>query len=159
MIRWKNIYWLWLSAIVIILDQFTKWLIAHTLSFESSYYVTSFFNIVHLHNYGAAFSFLDIPGGAQRWLFSSISLLATIGLTIWLLKLAANKKLESAAVALIIGGALGNFYDRFVNGYVIDFLDFHLGNAHWPSFNIADSAVCLGAAFLVFSLVKTRETK
>jgi signal peptidase II len=111
------------------------------------------FNVVHATNFGAAFSFLDIPGGAQRWLFSTISLIVSIVLMIWLLRTPATQRWQLTALALIIGGALGNLWDRAVNGYVIDFLQFHLGQYYYPAFNVADSAVCVGAAILIFTSI------
>jgi signal peptidase II len=153
----QNLNWLWLSVIIIIIDQVTKVLIEHHLAFGEIVYVTSFFNIDHLQNFGAAFSFLNIPGGQQRWMFSLVSFVISIILIIWLLRLQSGKRSKALALALIIGGALSNFWDRFVTGFVIDFLDFHYGELHWPSFNIADSAVCVGAAILIISLLRGKK--
>ena len=148
----KNLNWLWLSVIVIILDQVTKFWIRHHLSLGHFIHVTSFFNIVHARNYGAAFSFMDIVDGKQRWVFALISFAVSIALIVWLLNLEVNRKWRAMALALMIGGALGNFWGRFTVGYVVDFLDFHWKMAHWPAFNIADAAVCIGAAILIFSM-------
>ena len=153
----QNLNWLWLSVIIIIIDQVTKVLIEHHLTFGEIVYVTSFFNIDHLQNFGAAFSFLNIPGGQQRWMFSLVSFVISIILIIWLLRLPSGKRSKAFALALIIGGALSNFWDRFVTGFVIDFLDFHYGELHWPSFNIADSAVCVGATILIISLLRGKK--
>ena len=149
----QNLNWLWLSVIIIILDQITKVLIAHHISVGEGIYVTSFFNIDHLQNFGAAFSFLNVPGGEQRWMFSLVSFIVSIILIIWLFRLPSGKRSKAFGLALIIGGALSNFWDRFVTGFVIDFLDFHWGSTHWPSFNVADSAVCVGAAILIINLL------
>jgi signal peptidase II len=155
--RLKNLQWLWLSIIIIIVDQVTKILIRHHLPLGHYHVVTSYFNLVHARNYGAAFSFMDTAGGHQRWVFSVFSLLVSILLIIWLLNLQATAHWRAAGLALVIGGALGNFWGRFTSGYVTDFLDFHWHTAHWPAFNVADSAVCVGAAILILSLARGKK--
>ena len=149
-----NLVWLCLSGLIILLDQVTKFLIKQHIQYGSSYLLTSFFNLVHLRNYGAAFSFLDIQDGGQRWLFSLISLLVSFVVLIWLLTLKKGYRWRAAALALIIGGALANFWGRFTVGYVIDFLDVHIGRYHWPAFNVADSAICIGAVILLVGLYR-----
>ena len=151
----KNLYWLGLIILVIFLDQLTKYLVRCDIPENTGIHITSFFNLVHASNFGAAFSFLDLPGGAQRLLFSSISLIISVALIIWLLRTPREQRWQLAALSLIIGGALGNFWDRAVNGYVIDFLQFHWGIYYYPAFNIADSAVCVGAAMLVVCLLRS----
>lgn len=152
--RIKNGYWLSVSVVAILLDFLTKqWVVSH-IDFGTSIPVFSFFNLVHAHNYGAAFSFLNIAGGAQRWLFVGLSLLITLALLVWLLRLPHGQKTLAVSLTLIIGGALGNCWERFSQGYVVDFLDFHVANYHWPAFNVADSAVCIGAVLLVWQLFR-----
>jgi signal peptidase II len=149
----KNIPWLLLSVVIIIADQVTKLLIVRDMFLGESIPLTSFFNLVYARNYGAAFSFLDISGGGQRWLFSMISFVVSIILLIWIVKLKSTEKWQACSLALILGGALANFWDRLMVGSVVDFLDFHLGAYHWPAFNVADSAVCVGAALLIIQLL------
>jgi len=119
------------------------------LTFKQAITITPFFNLVLEHNPGAAFSFLAQEGGWQGWLLGIIAVIVSVFLIIWLYKLPAKNKLLAIGLALIIGGALGNVMDRILHGYVIDFLDFHLNNWHWPAFNLADSAITIGAIILV----------
>ncbi len=155
-IKLSNLRWLGLSVLVVAIDQLTKWLIVKKLILYTQIPLLSWFNIVHVRNYGAAFSFLNSVGGAQRWLFSALSLIVSIILVVWLLRVSKAHKWLSASISLIIGGALGNLWGRLFNGYVIDFLDFHLGSYHWPAFNVADSAVCLGAIIMMWLFVTER---
>lgn len=150
---WRNITWLWLSALVISLDAASKWLASHFLSYGEPVEVTPFFNFTLLHNHGAAFSFLANEGGWQRWGFAALAIGVSLGLLLWLLRLAPDKNPRhsawlKAALALIIGGALGNLIDRLSLGFVVDFLDFHWAGYHWPAFNLADSAITVGVALL-----------
>ena len=147
--------WLALAVIIVIADQFTKVLIVGYYSLGDSTYVTSFFNVVRAHNTGAAFSFLAGAGGWQRWFFTGIGLLAA-GFIVWMLKSHPGQKLFSFAMACILGGAIGNVIDRVVHGYVVDFLDFHWNwlapmfpGGHFPAFNVADSAISIGAVCLI----------
>jgi len=140
--------WLALAVIIILADQFAKVLILGYYQLGDSTRVTSFFNIVRVHNHGAAFSFLAGSGGWQRWLFTGIGVAAAV-LIVWLLKSHAGQKLFAFALACILGGALGNVIDRLMYGYVVDFLDFHWRGWHFPAFNLADSAITLGAACLI----------
>ncbi|MDR3453643.1 MAG: signal peptidase II [Rhodoferax sp.] len=140
--------WLGLALIVLILDQFTKVLILGYYQLGASTAVTSFFNVVRVHNAGAAFSFLAAASGWQRWFFTAIGVVAAL-LIVWLLKSHAGQKLFSFALACILGGAVGNVLDRLLHSYVVDFLDFHWHGAHFPAFNLADSAITLGAACLI----------
>lgn len=155
--RLKNLHWLWISVIVIAVDQITKVLIRHHLSLGHYHTVTDYFNLVHARNYGAAFSFMDTAGGHQRWIFSLFSLFVSIFMISWLLYLQPNLRLRALALSLLIGGALGNFWGRFTVGYVTDFLDFHWHTTHWPAFNVADSAVCVGAAILIFNIAWSKK--
>ena len=140
--------WLGLALVLLIADQFTKGLILEAYQLGDGTYITSFFNIVRAHNLGAAFSFLANESGWQRWFFTGIGVVAAIFIT-WLLWRHAGQKLFSFALACILGGALGNVIDRVLYGYVVDFLDFHYGTWHFPAFNVADSAITVGAACLI----------
>jgi signal peptidase II len=140
--------WLGISLIVILLDQVTKLTIKQMFTFGQSRPVTSFFNLVLAYNEGAAFSFLSSQGGWQRYLFTGISVCAAI-LILYLLKRNVGQRMFCWALALILGGAVGNLIDRVAYGHVIDFLDVHAGGWHWPAFNIADSAICIGAVLFV----------
>ncbi|WBA08262.1 signal peptidase II [Salinivibrio kushneri] len=143
--------WLWLAPLVFALDIGSKWLVMQTMEYGFAHRieVLPFFNLTYVHNHGAAFSFLSDAGGWQRWLFSVIALGVSGLLAYWMRHTPANKRMINIAYAMIIGGALGNLFDRLVHGYVIDFLDFYLGNSHWPAFNLADSAICVGAALII----------
>ena len=140
--------WLAWAVVILIADQITKTLILNHYQLGDSTFITSFFNIVRAHNTGAAFSFLADAGGWQRWLFTGIGVAATIFI-VWQLRAHPGQKLFSFALSSILGGAVGNVVDRLMHGYVVDFLDFHLNGWHFPAFNIADSAITLGAAFLI----------
>jgi len=140
--------WLWLSALIIVLDQASKWVMSSWLSLYETVAVIPFFNLTMAHNTGAAFSFLSQAGGWQRWFFVGLALAVSLGLLIWLKKI-AKTNLEAMSVSLILGGAIGNVIDRVYFGYVIDFLDVYYGSYHWPAFNIADSAIVIGAIILV----------
>jgi signal peptidase II len=140
--------WLGLALVILIADQFTKVLIVGAYQLGDSTMVTQFFNVVRVHNSGAAFSFLAGAGGWQRWFFTVIGVGAAL-IILWLLKSHAGQKLFSFALACILGGAIGNVIDRLLYGYVVDFLDFHGMGWHFPAFNIADSAISIGAACLI----------
>lgn len=151
--------WIGLALIILIADQFTKVLIVGYYNLHDSTYVTSFFNVVRMHNTGAAFSFLAGGSGWQRWFFTAIGL-AAVAFILWLLKSHAGQKLFSFALACIMGGAIGNVIDRLVHGYVIDFLDFHWRGMHFPAFNVADSAITVGAACLILDeLLRVRRAR
>jgi len=151
MLKWLN-----LSALIILLDQLTKWISLSVLDLYETVPVMPFFNFTMAHNYGAAFSFLSSAGGWQRWFFVALAVMVSVALSIWMKKLKPSAKLEAAALALIIGGAVGNVIDRFVHGYVIDFLDVYYGSYHWPAFNIADSAICIGAVLLILDSFRSK---
>ncbi len=147
--------WLGLALIILLVDQFTKVLIVGYYHLGDSTYVTSFFNVVRAHNSGAAFSFLAGASGWQRWFFTGIGLIAA-AVIIWMLRSHPGQKLFSFAMACILGGAVGNVIDRIAYGYVVDFLDFHwswlspvFAGGHFPAFNVADSAISVGAACLI----------
>jgi signal peptidase II len=141
--------WLGIALIVIVLDQFTKTLILGYFQYGDSRHVTGFFNVVRVHNTGAAFSFLAGASGWQRWFFVGLGLVAA-GFIVWMLRSQGHQRLFAWALSLILGGALGNVIDRLLHGYVVDFLDFHLGARHFPAFNVADSAITVGAVLLIF---------
>lgn len=147
--------WLAWAAIVLVLDQFTKTLILGYYQLGDSTPVTSFFNVVRVHNLGAAFSFLADAGGWQRWFFTGIGVVA-VGFMLWMLKSHPGQKLFAFAVSSLMGGAVGNVADRLMHGYVVDFLDFHWSwlspmfrGGHFPAFNLADAAITLGAICLI----------
>ena len=140
--------WLAWAMVVLIVDQFTKVLILGYYQLGDSTPVTGFFNVVRVHNTGAAFSFLANAGGWQRWLFTGIGVVAAL-LILWMLKSHPGQKLFAFAMTSILGGAIGNVLDRIFYGYVVDFLDFHWKGWHFPAFNVADSAITLGAICLI----------
>ena len=151
--------WLGLALIILLADQFTKVLIVGNYALGDSTYVTNFFNVVRAHNTGAAFSFLAGAGGWQRWFFTGIGLVAAIFM-VWMLKSHSGQKLFSFAISLILGGAIGNVIDRLWHGYVVDFLDFHWKTMHFPAFNVADSAISVGAVCLILDeLLRVRRAK
>ena len=147
---WQIARWYVVAIVLLIADQLAKYTI--TQNFLYGEYINIFpgLDFTLVHNTGAAFSFLSDAGGWQRWLFLIISLVASIVLMVWLYRLKASQFFLSTSLALILGGALGNLYDRIFLGYVIDFIDFYYGMYHWPVFNIADASITLGAVFLIF---------
>ena len=151
--------WLALALFLVIADQFTKVLILGAYRLGDSTTITSFFNIVRAHNTGAAFSFLASASGWQRWFFTAIGVAATVFI-IWLLRSHSGQKLFSFALACILGGAVGNVVDRLLHGYVVDFLQFHWRNWYFPAFNVADSAITLGAVCLIVDeLMRVRRSR
>ena len=140
--------WLGVAVIVILFDQLTKIAVAKVFAYGSSHAIAPFFNLVLVYNRGAAFSFLAMAGGWQRWAFTLLGIVAALVIC-YLLKRHGTQKMFCTALALILGGALGNVIDRLMYGHVIDFLDFHVGGWHWPAFNLADSAITIGAVLLV----------
>jgi len=140
--------WLGLAAVVILLDQFSKVLILGHFELGDSRFVTSFFNVVRVHNAGAAFSFLSGASGWQRWFFVGLGTVASMFI-VWMLKRYPAQSLFCFAVSMILGGALGNVIDRLLHGYVLDFIQVHYAGMAFPSFNLADSAITLGAICLV----------
>ena len=140
--------WLGVASIIVLLDQLTKFAAVKMIAARGFIEVTSFFNLVLAYNKGAAFSFLASQSGWQRYLLAGISLAMSLFL-IYLLKKHPGQKLFCWAVALLLGGAVGNLIDRVLYGHVIDFLDFHVAGWHWPVFNVADSAICIGALLFI----------
>jgi signal peptidase II len=151
--------WLALAILILVLDQLTKVLILGAFKLGDSSPVTAFFNIVRVHNAGAAFSFLAGASGWQRWFFTGIGVAATVFI-IYLLKAHPGQKLFCFALACILGGAVGNVIDRLVHGHVIDFLDFHWAGWHFPAFNVADSTITVGAICLILDeLLRVRKAR
>ena len=144
-----TLLWFAIAATVLLSDQYSKLWIMERYAYGEGEFITSFFNLVRAHNYGAAFSFLSDAGGWQRWAFSLLAAVISVVIALWIARLTVQRKLEGLALALILGGALGNLYDRLTLGYVVDFLDFHWSASHFPAFNIADSGISVGAVLLI----------
>lgn len=153
------ITWLGLALAILIADQFTKVLILGYYRLGDSTYIASFFNIVRAHNTGAAFSFLAGASGWQRWFFTALGIAAAVFIT-WMLRSHPGQKLFSFSLACILGGAIGNVVDRLLHGYVVDFIQVHWRGWYFPAFNVADSAITIGAAFLILDeLRRVRRAK
>jgi len=151
-------YSLTLATLVLLFDWVSKRWIESILIFGDAIEVTNFFNLVLTYNAGAAFSFLSDASGWQRWFLSAIALLASILIVYLLYKHASNQRF-SIALSLILGGAIGNLLDRIMLGHVVDFLDFHIAGHHWPAFNVADSAISVGAFLLIVDSFKTDQNQ
>ena len=152
--------WLGLAALLVVADQVTKVLILANYKLGDSTFITSFFNIVRVHNTGAAFSFLADAGGWQRWFFTAVGVAAAVFI-VWMLRTHPGEKLFAFALACILGGAIGNVIDRLLHGYVVDWLDFHWGflsgmfpGGHFPAFNLADAAITVGAISLILDEIQ-----
>ena len=164
--------WLWLTGLVVILDQASKITASRLLEPFQSYEFLPFFNFFLTFNKGAAFSFLSDAGGWQRWFFTILAIIVSIVIFIWLKRLSTKERLLAASLSLILGGAIGNIIDRSIYGHVIDFIDwFYYSNTkclpffyqlnqascHWPTFNLADSAIFLGAVLMIIQAITNRE--
>lgn len=150
--------WLWLSCVVVVLDQITKQIADNNLQFRNPVeIIPGFFNLALIYNEGAAFSFLSQSGGWQRWFFMAVSSVISIALIIWLRQIEQNKRILATGVALILGGAIGNLIDRTIYGYVIDFIQVYYSSYYFPAFNIADSAISMGAALLILDIILDRK--
>ncbi|WP_455200605.1 signal peptidase II [Kaarinaea lacus] len=147
--------WLWITVLVIVLDQVTKSVATANLIMFQPVEVFPGFNFTLMHNKGAAFSFLSDASGWQRWFFTAIAIGVSIGILIWLKRLPSDHRLMAISLTFILGGALGNVYDRVLLGYVIDFIDVYYAEYHWPAFNIADSAIFVGACLLIFDSLRS----
>ena len=146
--------WLWLTLAVIVLDQWTKWLITSNFVEYQSLTLSPVFDLIRLHNEGAAFSFLSNASGWQRWMFTALGIVVSAGLVVWLKRLPPRgQHLLAAALALIVGGALGNVIDRILLGHVIDFIHVHYRQWYFPAFNVADSSITVGAMLLILDSV------
>ncbi len=155
-VRRRNLRWLWLSGAIIVLDQFTKQLASDLLQIHQPVAIAPFLNLTLTHNTGAAFSLLSDAGGWQRWLFAGLSVVVGIVIVAWLWRLSSRERWLACGLALVLGGALGNLWDRLVIGAVVDFIDVYYQRWHWPAFNVADSAICIGAVLLVISTFRAR---
>lgn len=154
----KQLKWMWIAVLVLALDYITKQMAEHFLNFAQPVYVLPVFDLTLLYNKGAAFSFLATESGWQRWLFALIAIGVSAVLTGWLLRLKPTERWLAVALTLIIGGAIGNLHDRLLYGHVIDFLHVHWDNHYFPAFNIADSAITIGAIMLAIdSLLAARK--
>lgn len=153
--------WLWfgLALIVIVVDQWTKALATSALQYGVPVEILPVFNLTLQHNTGAAFSFLADAGGWQRWFFALIAIAVSCGLGWWLTLLRSDQRLLAAALALILGGAVGNLWDRLFLGYVVDFISLHWQGWYFPAFNIADSAITVGAGLMLLDMVINPERK
>jgi len=150
----KNAWaWLWLSLAVVLIDQLSKHVVDHLLHYGKPLHVLPFFNLYLKYNAGAAFSFFGNGSGWQIFLLSAVSILVIMFIFAWMARVKRSDWLMASALSLILGGAVGNLIDRIRLGYVIDFFDFHVGGWHFATFNVADSAICVGATFLVIKLL------
>ena len=147
--------WLWLSVIVIVLDLILKQLADNLLQYAQPMRIFPFFDLTLLYNKGAAFSFLSAAGGWQRWFFTLVAVGVSVFLLRWMAKTPAANKILGIALALIFGGALGNLIDRVVLGHVIDFISVHGWGWYFPAFNLADSAITIGAGLLILDMLKS----
>ena len=147
-----------LAAVVIWVDQYTKALASAELQYRVPVEVTSWFDLMLAHNTGAAFSFLASAGGWQRWFLAGVALAVSLVVAVWLTRLKRSELMLGIALGLVLGGGLGNLIDRVSLGYVVDFISWHYNDWYWPAFNIADSAICVGAVLLVWDsfFAKTR---
>jgi signal peptidase II len=148
--------WFWLSGVVLILDQGSKWFADSLLGPHDAVPLLPFLDLRKAYNPGAAFSFLSDASGWQRWFFSGLAVLIIGVLVVWLRRLPPGQGRVALALALILGGAAGNLIDRVLYGHVIDFIDLYYGTWHWPTFNIADSAITLGAVLLILDALLGR---
>ncbi len=146
----KTKHYFFLSLLLVLLDQITKLLIYGYIKPNNSIIINDFFSLTHVHNYGAAFSFLADQSGWQRYFLSGISLLASIAIIIWMYRIEASRMLKLSALSILLAGAAGNLIDRFFLGFVIDFIDLHYQTFYWPVFNVADILIAVGVALLLF---------
>jgi signal peptidase II len=147
---YKALWWYALAALVVLLDQYTKGMASAALDYGRPVEVFSWFNLTLQHNTGAAFSFLSDAGGWQRYFFSTVAVVISTVLVVWLYVMPRGQRLLALSLGLILGGALGNVWDRVVLGHVVDFISVHYGGRYFPAFNLADSAISVGAALMIF---------
>ncbi len=150
---------LWLSLLVLVVDQYTKALVLKNIELYQAIQISPFFNLTHVYNYGAAFSFLHDAGGWQRWFFTIVALAVSALVLWWLKQITKEQIILPLAFSLIIGGAIGNAYDRLVYGYVVDFLVLYYQDWYWPAFNVADTAIFIGAILMIVDMFKNKEEK
>jgi signal peptidase II len=151
--------WLWITVFFLVLDQITKQLVVNSFDLYESMNILPFFDLRYVQNPGAAFSFLADQDGWQRWFFTIIAAVASVVFLVWLAKTPKSNPLLSVALAFMLSGAMGNLIDRALFGYVIDFLDFHVAGKHWPAFNVADSAIFIGAALMILDSFKNGDSE
>ena len=149
--------WLWITGVVIILDVATKAIATENLVLHQPVNQFPGFNFTLMHNTGAAFSFLSDASGWQRWFFSTVAIVVSAAIVVWIARLQKGQGWLAMALAMILGGALGNVWDRLALGYVVDFIDVYISTAHWPAFNIADSAITVGAAILIYESLRSHK--
>ncbi len=147
------LHWLWISVLVIIADQITKFFAVYYLPFSQPLMIFPFFNLMLLYNTGAAFSMLGHAGEWASWLFAGLAVLISILILLWLHRTPKANAWLGVALTLILGGAIGNLIDRISHGFVIDFIQLHLQQYYWPAFNIADSAICVGAVMVAIEVL------
>ena len=150
---------LWLSLLVLVVDQYTKALVLKNIELYQAIQISPFFNLTYVYNYGAAFSFLHDAGGWQRWFFTIVALAVSALVLWWLKQITKEQIILPLAFSLIIGGAIGNAYDRLVYGYVVDFLVLYYQDWYWPAFNVADTAIFIGAILMIVDMFKNKEEK
>lgn len=146
-----------IAILAIAIDQLTKWMASSHLTLHEQNPVMPSFNLTLMHNYGAAFSFLSNAGGWQRWFFTIVAIVISVVLVVWITRLKDNEKWLGISLSLVLGGAIGNLIDRLAYGYVVDFIQWYYDRFYWPAFNIADSAIFVGAAMLLISSFFTEE--
>ncbi len=151
--------WLWLTALVLVSDTLIKQYVYQNFKLYEPIEVMPFFNLMYAQNFGAAFSFLADEGGWQRWFFAGIAIAISLILMVMMYRESATKRLNNIAYALIIGGAIGNLIDRLMHGFVVDYLDVYVGDWHWPTFNLADMGICIGAALIIIESFLPSEKK
>ena len=146
--------WIWLAVVVIVLDQLTKYIASTSLEMHQAIAVMPMFNWTLMHNPGAAFSFLANEDGWQRWFFATIAIVVSVVIFLWIKKLEQHEKWQAIALALILGGAVGNVIDRIWLGYVVDFIQIYYQQWYWPAFNIADSAISIGVVMIIIDSIR-----
>jgi len=149
----NSLMWLFLSLIILVLDQITKTWVSTHLSFNQPVNILPYFDLRLLHNSGAAWSILADQGGWQRWFLSLLAIIVSIVIMVWLTRLDSKQRWLACGLALILGGALGNVMDRIIFGYVVDFIDIYYQAWHWPAFNIADIGISIGAVMLLIDAI------
>ncbi|MBE9532605.1 MAG: signal peptidase II [Proteobacteria bacterium] len=146
--------WIWLAIVIVVFDQFTKYIASTSLEMHQPIAVMPMFNWTLMHNTGAAFSFLADAGGWQRWFFAVIAVVVSVVIFLWIKRLEQHEKWQAIALALILGGALGNVIDRIWLGYVVDFIQVYYQQWYWPAFNIADSAISIGVVMIIIESIR-----
>lgn len=158
MLTRRNFLWIAAAALIVLLDQWSKTVASIQLDYGYAVEISPLLDFTLMHNEGAAFSFLNDAGGWQRWFFVGISSVVSIVLALWLVRLNPKDRLLAASLTLILGGALGNLWDRALLGYVIDFISVHYDSHYFPTFNIADSAICIGAGLMILDMFVNPES-